>query len=55
MPMLAVVWHSWPPNCTRLADDRQQFARDRLDIVAFGDVFQDDDEFVAAEPRHDVA
>ena len=39
----------------RLAQHRQQLAGDALDLVTFGGFFQDDDEFVAAEPRHDVA
>ena len=55
MPMLAVVWHSWPLNCTGWLTAAQQLARDRLDVAAFGGVFEDHDEFVAAEPRHDVA
>ena len=38
-----------------LAQRRQQLAGDAFDIVAFGGFLQDDDEFVAAEPRHDVA
>ena len=38
-----------------LADDGQEVARDSLDVVAVGDLLQNDDEFVAAEPRHHVA
>ena len=39
----------------RLAQDRQQVARDALDVIALGGFLENDDEFVAAEPRHDVA
>ena len=39
----------------RLAEHGQQLAGDAFDLVAFGGLFQDDHEFVAAEPRHDVA
>ena len=38
-----------------LAQHGQQFAGDAFDLVAFGGFFQDHDEFVAPEPRHDVA
>ena len=37
------------------AERGQQPAGDPLDVIAFGGLLQDDDEFVAAEPRHDVA
>ena len=38
-----------------LAEHRQQVAGDAFDVIALGDLLQNDDEFVAAEPRHDVA
>ena len=39
----------------RLAQHRQQFAGDALDLVTLGGLLQNDHELVAAEPRHDVA
>ena len=39
----------------RLAEHGQQIAGDVLDVVAFRGFLENDDEFVAAEPRHDVA
>ena len=55
MPIEAVVWHSWPLSCMGWLEHGQQLAGDAFDIVSFGGFLQDDDEFVAAEPRHDVA
>ena len=39
----------------RLAEHLQQVAGDAFDVVGFGGFIENDDEFVAAEPRHDVA
>ena len=39
----------------RLAQYREQFAGDALDLVALGGLLQNDDELVAAEPRHHIA
>ena len=39
----------------RLAEHGQQPARDAFDLISFAAFFQNDDEFVAAEPGHDVA
>ncbi len=37
------------------AEDRKQIARDALDVIALGGLLENDDEFVATEPRHDIA
>ena len=55
MPIEAVVWHSWPLSCKGWLSTDKQLAGDAFDLVAFGGFLQNDDEFVAAEPRHDVA
>ncbi len=39
----------------RLAEDGQQIAGDVLDFIPFRGLLENHDEFVAAEPRHDVA
>ena len=39
----------------RLAEHGQQLAGDALDLGTLGGLLQNDDELVAAEPRHDVA
>jgi hypothetical protein len=39
----------------RLAQHRQKLAGNALDLVALGGLLQNDHEFVAAEPRHDIA
>ena len=39
----------------RLAQHGQQLAGDAFDLVTLAGLFQDDHEFVAAEPRHHVA
>ena len=38
-----------------LAENGEQIGRDIFDVVGLGAFFQDDDELVAAEPRHHVA
>ena len=44
-----------PAQLHGLAQHRQELAGDALDLGTFGGFLQDDDEFVAAKPRHDVA
>jgi len=39
----------------RLAERRQQIGCDAFDVAALVDLLQQDDELVAAEPRHHVA
>ena len=55
MPILAVVWHSWPLSCNGWLRTDSRLRRDAFDVIAFGGFLENDDEFVAAEPRHDVA
>ena len=49
------MWHSWPLSCSGWLSIGQQLAGNALDLVALGGLLQNDHEFVAAEPRHDIA